>query len=500
MGIIIQRSIWISVFSYLGIILGYVNLVLLFPRFLDIDQIGSVRFIQNTSLLFLQFAQVGVAPTLLRYYPIFEQRFSSIKGLVPSMLLIAVVAFGMFLVAFYGLQDYVWAYFDQNAPQARSYAGLILMLVFVMSIQMVMDAYSRSLLEVVAVNVLHDVGLRMMMTGLLTGYALGWYDFQVFLQLMVGTYGLKLTLLLLYLARQGLLSFSLDFSFWRQVDLRDVAAFSFSSFLGSSGSNLFRKVDSFMVTSMIGLGANGIYTTMFNVAQVIEVPMAAIAQISQPIIAKAFAANDLDSIATIYRKSSINQQLIGGLIFIGIWANLDNLFALMPQGDTFRQGYWVAVLIGLSKLIDMSAGANQEIINMSKFYRFNMYTTLLLAALSILTNWWLVPRFGMEGAALATLFTVVLFNAVKLVFLRRQYGMMPFSGKNVGLLVLIGLVLYVALRLPRLEVAWLDLLLRSAGITLLYGGLVLLFRISDDVNRLFGLLLRRIRQGPRGQA
>ena len=69
-----------------------------------------------------------------------------------------------------------------------------------------------------------------------------------------------------------------------------------------------------MITSMLGLSATGIYTTMFNIAVVIEVPMAAIAQISQPIIAKSFATNDLETIAVIYRKSSINQQLIGSLL------------------------------------------------------------------------------------------------------------------------------------------------------------------------------------------
>ncbi len=491
MGIIIRQSIWISIFSYVGILLGYVNVVLLFPQFLAVEQIGSVRFIQGASALFVQFAQVGIAPSLLRYYPIFAQRFPNITGLVPSLLLASVVAFGGFLLVFLAVEDHIWAYFSDNAPQTRDYAGLILMLVFVMSLQAVMEAYSRSILEAVVVNVLRDVGLRVMTTLIIMGYALAWYDFTVFLWLTVSLYGINLGLLTAYLGLKGKLQFSTDFSFWRRVNVREVVYFSLSSFLGGSGSNIFRRVDSFMVTSMLGLFANGVYTTMFNIALVIEVPMSAIAQISQPIIAHLFATNDMKNIAMIYKKSLINQQLAGSLIFIGIWANLDNLFAIMPNGEAFRQGYWVAVLVGLSKLVDMTTGSNNEIINMSQFYRFNMYMMLSLAGFSIATNWLLIPYFGMEGAALATLLTIVVFNGVKLAFIYAKYRILPFSQKNVWLLIITAGVLYLALRIDPIGSAWLDIPVRSLGITVLFGGLVVALRISEDANQLLRMVLRR---------
>lgn len=495
MGIIIRQSIWISVFSYVGILLGYVNIVLLFPQFLEVEQIGSVRFIQSTSALFVQFAQIGIAPSLLRYYPIFAQRFTNINGLVPSLLLASVLAFGVFLIAFLAVEDQIWAYFDQNAPQTRDYAGLILVLVFLMSMQAVMDAYSRSILEAVVVNVLRDVGLRVMTTLVIAGYALGWYDFMFFLWLTVGTYGISLGLLTVYLGFKGKLGFSTDFRFWRQVNVREVVYFSLSSFLGGSGSNIFRRVDSFMVTSMLGLFANGIYTTMFNIALVIEVPMASIAQISQPIIAQSFATGDMKNIATIYKKSSINQQLAGSLIFIGIWANLHNLFAIMPNGEAFSAGYWVVVLVGLSKLVDMTTGSNNEIINMSQFYRFNMYMMLSLALFSVVANWLLIPRFGMEGAALATLLTILVFNAVKLIFIYKKYQILPFTTKNAWLLAITAGVLYLALRIDPMESAWFDIPLRSLGITVLFGALVFFLRISEDANQLFRMVLQRVGLG-----
>lgn len=497
MGIIIRQSIWISASSYLGILLGYVNILLLFPEFLDIDQIGSVRFIQSTSALFLQFAQLGLSAVVLRYYPIIARQ-RNVSGFIPSILLASVFLFGVFFILFTAAEDQIWEYFSENAPQTQAYAELILTLIFLMSMQAVMEAYSRSILEAVVMNVLRDMVLRAVTTLLVAGYALQWYDFMTFLWLFVGIYALNLVLLTIYLGQRGHLQFSLDFRFLRQVNVREMVSFSLFTFLGGSGSSIFRRVDVFMITSMLGLSATGIYSIMFNIAMVIEVPMAAIAQISQPIIAKSFATNDLETIAVIYRKSSINQQLIGSLIFIGIWANLHNLFAIMPNGEAFSQGYWVVVLVGLSKLVDMTTGSNNEIINMSEYYRFNMLMMLLLAGVAVTTNWLLIPRFGMEGAALATLLTIVIFNAAKLIFIYRQYRMLPFTQKNGWLLMITAGVLYLALRIDPMGSVWLDLPLRSLGITVLFGALVYLLRISEDANRLLLMVLQRI-QLPKGR-
>lgn len=492
MGIIIRQSIWISVSSYLGVLLGYVNVILLFPLFLETDQIGSVRFIQSTSLLFLQFAQLGLSAVVLRYYPIIAQRAENTSGFVPSILLASVFFFLVFLAAFTAVEDRIWQYFSQNAPQTQDYARLILTLMFLMGIQAVLEAYSRSMLKAVVVNVLRDVVLRAATTLLVAGYALRWFDFMTFLWLFVGIYALNLVLLIAYLGQRGHLRFSLDFRFRQHLNVREMVSFSLFTFMGGSGSSIFRRVDAFMITSMLGLSATGIYTTMFNIAVVIEVPMAAIAQISQPIIAKAFATNDLETIAVIYRKSSINQQLIGSLLLVGIWANLHNLFVIMPNGEEFSQGYWVVVLVGLSKLVDMTTGSNNEIINMSEYYRFNMLMMLGLAVIAVTTNWLLIPRMGMEGAALATLLTIIVFNAAKLVFIYHKYHLLPFTRKNWWLLAVTTGVLYLALRIPPIASVWFDLLLRSLGITVLFGTLVFLLRISEDANHLLSVVLRRI--------
>lgn len=495
MGIVIRQSLWVSFFSYLGIVLGYINIIFLLPRFLDVDQIGSIRFIQGTAALLVQFAHIGLAQTILRYYPVFTRRFSDVRGFIPTMLLAAVGCFLVFLAVFLLFEERIWTLFSEHAPEARHYGSLILLLIFLMSMQAIMDAYSRSRSEVVIVNLLRDLGLRLMMTLIITGYALDFYDFTGFLQLIVGTYSVNLVVLTIYLYQKGLLHFTLNFSFWKQTNYREIIAFSLLTFLGSSGSSIFRRIDSLMVTSLLGLYETGIYTTMFNIVLVIDVPMMAITQVSQPIIAVAFAEHDLTSVKELYRQSSLHQQLAGSLVLIGIIANLPSLFAIMPNGAAFGEGYWVVIILGAAKLIDMSFGINSEIINLSRYYWFNVVFMTVIALFAVGANRLLIPDYGIEGAALATLATLVLFNLTKVIFIRWKYGFQPFSAKNGLVLLVAGGVLYLALVIPAVKPVWLDMILRSVGITLVYCAAVFWLRISKEANALFWTALRWLNLG-----
>lgn len=68
MGVVIRQSIFSSIISYVGVAIGYINLLYLYPRFLELEQIGLLRTIQDTALLMAPFAQVGLAHSILRFY------------------------------------------------------------------------------------------------------------------------------------------------------------------------------------------------------------------------------------------------------------------------------------------------------------------------------------------------------------------------------------------------------------------------------------------------
>ena len=114
------------------------------------------------------------------------------------------------------------------------------------------------------------------------------------------------------------------------TDLENKKLLSFGLYvlIGGASAMLVSKVDMMMIGKFIGYKEVAFYTVAFFIGNVIRVPARAIGSIATPLLAKAWERNDIDQIRSIYSKSSINQLIIGGLMFLGIWLNIDDGLSL----------------------------------------------------------------------------------------------------------------------------------------------------------------------------
>ena len=252
-----------------------------------------------------------------------------------------------------------------------------------------------------------------------------------------------------------------------------------------AGMILIGKIDSIMVSAMLGLAANAIYTTAFYMATVIEIPRRALSQITMPLISKAFEQNEIKEVANLYRKTSINQLIIGSLLLIGVWINIDNIFDLMPKGENYVLGKWVVIIIGYGKLMDMLFGPSSEIIVLSKYYRFNIILIILLAAIVIISNNILIPRYGIEGAAWGSAFALITFNVIKFIFIFIRFGIQPFDWATLKVLAIGGITLAINTILFKVNNTLIDIVFRSAIVTIIFSSLILWARPSADANGIF---------------
>ena len=92
--------------------------------------------------------------------------------------------------------------------------------------------------------------------------------------------------------------------------------------------------------------------------------------------------------------------------------------------------------VGLAKLIDVSAGVNGAIIATSDKYRFDLYINLVLIIVTIISNVIFIPKYGIEGAAMATALALFIHNMVKTLILYSLYQIQPFQISNFKLLAI----------------------------------------------------------------
>ncbi|WP_456459096.1 oligosaccharide flippase family protein [Reichenbachiella sp.] len=482
MGVVIKQSSISAFFTYLGAAIGFVNTIILFPIFLSTEQIGLLRVIPSTAFLITSFSQLGIASTLQKFAPELKKKPDGLTQLITFCVIVVLLGFSISCGIIYLFEDYIKAYFSTNSALLSEYFLVVIVLVLILSLHALFEVYSRLFLKTIIQNIIKEVALRLMFSIGVSLYFLQFISFPELVYSLILMYSLMLIMLLSYTHYLGELKFSLKLDWIDKPLVKRIALYSLFVMIGSGSANIVLNIDQIMISSALGLQANGVYSTVFYFAVMIELSRRVIVQITTPLISDSLENQDLPAIEKIYKQTSINQMVVGGLFFIGLVCNLDNVFALMSNGEEFATGKYVVYFIGLSKVMEMAFANSSPIIAMSKYYKFNVITIAILAILMVCLNLVLIPKFGISGAAFASMLALFIFGIIKMVFIKIKFGFIPFTWKN-GSLLLIGLaVLAIGFALPKFDNALIDLILRSFLIGLLYCGAVYFFKVSDEIN------------------
>ena len=481
---LLRQSFWSTIIIYFGVILGFINSIILFPKFLTTEQIGLIRQILSASIMLVPLTTFGTSAAYLKFYPKFKGNNDQKNQLFTFQLLIIILSYIIICSIVFLSIDFIKYYINDNSKLFFEYFHLLYMLVFIFSISSIFEAYLKSRYEIMLNNYVNGVSNRFLTGIFLIFFSLNIIDFNIFLNLQILIYLLGLIILIIYSPKKE--KIILDTSIRKiRKSIKKILNFSSYSFLGNFSNILVLNIDILMVTSLLGLSNTGIYTTAFYIGMIIEIPRRAISQISLPFISENIQKNNYKIIQNNYRETSINQMIIGVLLFNLILINLDSIYDLMPNSEKFISGKSVVGIIALSKIIIMSFSYNSEIISLSKYYRFTVLLVMVLAIFTIGLNLILIPKYGMIGAAYSSLISVSVFNIIKFIFLKIKMGISPFNYKT-SLLALIGILMYnTIIFIPDFKNPFIDILIKSFIITIIYLYVIIKFKFSPKFNDIF---------------
>ena len=150
----------------------------------------------------------------------------------------------------------------------------------------------------------------------------------------------------------------------------------------------------------------GIFTVTSFIALIIDIPLVSLEKISNVQIAKFWVENNLEGIKSIYKKSVKYLMLIGGLLLIGILLNIEDMLSFLPQ--EYANAKNVTIIASIGAFINISTGLNNAVLFNSNKYVYGTYLLLLLLVLAVINNLIFIPLLGIEGAAFASAFSVVI--------------------------------------------------------------------------------------------
>jgi O-antigen/teichoic acid export membrane protein len=490
MGKIKDQAIKGTIYTYIGVVVGFITTALIFPKILSKEQIGLLGLLISYSAIFAQFASLGTSRVVVIAFPYFQSKEHKHHGLLFIMLAVTGLGFVISVIAFYFLREYLIVHSRESSQLVVQYFHYLLPLILFSLLFMVLDSYYKVLHKAVIGIALKEFVQRVLFLMFIIFYYYGYLNFGQYVLFYVASLCFPAVVLIASLIKDREFFLKPDLKFVNK-DLRKlmVQVGLYGIPIGFSGI-IITNFDRIMVERFLDVGATGIYTTTAFFATLVVMPSRALLKISDPFISQSWKNNDLEQLLILYKKTSMSQLVIGALLFIGIWANQNNIFRILPPA--YEPGRYVIFFIGLAFMFDMISGAAGLILANSRYFRYYAYNMILLIVLVVLTNFIFIPIFGMAGAAFATCLSKLIMNLILFLFLRFKYGLQPYSLKYLWVIVAAVIAYLAGYFIPASKNLYFDIFYRSALITVVYVGLLIWFRLYPELNERYAWLIGRL--------
>ena len=492
MGIVRKQSILSSIYIYIGFAIGAFNILFLFPRYFTTEQIGLTRILLDVALLFSTLCTLGSISITLKFYPFYKTYLPEKKNDLPFLTIaLCITGCMLLLIAVPLLKPWILRKFGSRSPLFIDYFDLIYPFTITLTFFSLFEAYAWSLKKTVLSNALKEFAFRLLTTILIVLFILGILSFSGFIQLYSWVFLVPVLIFLYAIIRERELPMNLSFSTLTKRIKGKLFSFGGFLFAGAILNIIARTNDTIILASQSagGLSDAAVFTIATYLVTVMEVPQRSLVSITTPFISEAWRSRNLKKIDSLYKKTALNLLIAGLAIFGVVMLNINDIIRFLGPAYSALAG--LVLISGVAKLIDLSTGLNTQILLLSKYWRLDFFTSMLLVALSIPLNYWLTKKYNIMGPAYGNLVALSMFNLVRFVFIYKLFRFQPFTVHNARAM-LIALVVFAGVwYLPSTSSIVLNIFIKSVIFLGIYGGLILTFKVSEDISELFVIIKSR---------
>lgn len=496
MGIVFRQSVKTTVITFTGAVLG--ALILYFSNYIfkdDQQKFGFTRTLTNVGAIFQFVILGGTSPLILTY----AQRYGDDirkKVLITACALIPIFSIVLFLIpyAFYRMQI-TGLYKPDDQPYVAQYYYLIPVLIFIWAYMTLFESYLASQHKVAAATFMKEIVLRLCNIAILILFFLRIISFAWLVVLSVFIYVVPTLILLFVSSRTRGFGFSFKFNAFNREDYKGLAHFAWYHLLTGVPTLIMGFSDSLMlaVLDKKGMAAVPVYTNAIFITALMTIPYRAMSGAAFPTLNQAYIDKDDAKMNDLFHRSGINILIVAVAMFLIIGGNLPNAVAILPAGKGYEAIRPLVLILMIGRLIDMGTGLNNELISISKLYKFNFRVSVVLVIIMLSLNWLWIPKYSFYGAAWASTIALAIFNIAKVIFLWVKMRLHPFTNKSWLVLLAGGITAIVAFGLPHFFNVWIDVFVRTALVIIIYTVLLIFFKPSADLSA----YLHSIRQNKR---
>lgn len=491
MGQLRRQTILSSISTYFGFAVGALNTYLFVHAgrhtFSDAEY-GLTRVFTDMGGMIYAFGSFGVSSVVYKFYPYYKDHLPRRQNdLLTWALLISLAGFILVCLGGWIFEPLIIRKFSERSALFVVYYRWVFPFGFGFMLFYILETFAWTTRQSVWSTFLREGGIRIFVLLEIVPYLLGWIDFDVFIKIYAFQFLVMAILLWVHLTRKGLTNLTLHVSKVTRRFRKKMTSMAGLTYSGIIVTIVAQSFDGLLIAGFMGLSYAGIYALLLYIANIIQVPQRSVQAASIPHLSQAWKDKDYGRINRIYHRTSINLLILSTalLCVIELCGPLaGGLFNIKPdyQAALFLPAL---LLLGLARVVDGGTGVNSQIIGTSVHWRFDFFTGIILLALRIPLNVWLIRAYGITGSAVADLISLVVYNIIRFIFLAVRFRMQPFNFRS---LLAIGYAVgayYLTVLVCGSLTGWVLLFGRAAFFLFLFGIAVLASGLTPDTRQLW---------------
>jgi len=206
---------------------------------------------------------------------------------------------------------------------------------------------------------------------------------------------------------------------------KNLLIFSYPLFMSGLLHFFIARIDIFMIGYFLNSSDVGIYTIALKVGTLINFMLFSFNTIFAPNIASLFYNNQLEKLKRLYQV--ITKWIFTLNIFVFALILLLSKEIMTVFGSEFIIGSAALILISIGQLFNAAVGTAGSVNVMTGYPKSELYISIIVFVLNISLNYYLIPRYGINGAAFASLISVSVMNLARLSILYLRLKFLPYT-------------------------------------------------------------------------
>jgi O-antigen/teichoic acid export membrane protein len=210
---------------------------------------------------------------------------------------------------------------------------------------------------------------------------------------------------------------------------RNIFKVTIPMFLSNSLYMFMSWTDTIMLSGFSTEKASvGIYNTSLKIAAIGTTILVALNNIAMPKYAELINNKDKTLLKKFVKRTT-------GLIFLTtlpffVIIYLFPEFLLNLFGDEFTSGKTALIILNTSFLFIVFSGTTIQLLNMTGLEKIARNILILSVIFNVILNYILIPIYDINGAAIATTSTTLLWNIVAVFFIKKKLGFTSYPNFN----------------------------------------------------------------------